>query len=361
MSGPRILIAPDSFKGTMSATVVANALADGVTEAGGTPDLCPVADGGEGTLDALGGSVRGNVRWVEATAPDGRSVRAQYLYDDRTATAVIETASASGLHLVDVRTVDAYAATSRGTGEVIKAALSAGATSILLGVGGSGCTDGGLGAVEAICAAGGLGAARLSVLCDVVVPYEEAARVFAPQKGADPATVEALTERLHASAANFPRDPRGVPRTGAAGGLAGGLWAAFDAELVSGIDVILERNGGRERLANSHGVITGEGCLDAQTAQGKVVEGVTRWARQAGVPSYAVVGRNAATATTTSQLGLSGVLEAGTPALLQEAAATITAHLRRQRGSGLATSAQPRQRTTGAGKSSPRPLTHPER
>lgn len=324
MSGPRILLAPDSFKGTMNAETVAAALAEGVVDAGGTVDRCPVADGGEGTLEALRASVPGTTRHLDATGPDGRSVQASFLLADDRVTAVIETASASGLHLIDVDRVDAFAATSRGTGELVNAAVAAGATDLLLGVGGSGCTDGGLGAIEAITEAGGLGHAHLTVLCDVVTPYEEAARVFAPQKGADPETVERLTRRLHDTATRLPRDPRILPRTGAAGGLAGGLWAAFGAELVSGIDVVLARSDVRRRLGRVDAVITGEGCLDAQTAQGKVVEGVSRWAREAGVPAYAVVGRNAAAASTQARLGLAAVLEAGTPALLRHAAATIT-------------------------------------
>jgi glycerate kinase len=360
MNGARIMLAPDSFKGTMSAATVAEALADGVIAAGGAVDSCPVADGGEGTLEALRSSVPGTLRHVDATAPDGAPVRASYLLGADGVTAVIETASASGLHLIDVDRVDAFAATSRGTGEVISAAVAAGATDILLGVGGSGCTDGGLGAVAAIAEAGGLGQARLTVLCDVVTPYEEAARVFAPQKGADPETVERLTSRLHTTAAGLPRDPRAVARTGAAGGLAGGLWASFDAALVSGIDVVLERSMASLRLAQADAVITGEGCLDAQTAQGKVVEGVSRWARHAGVPAYAVVGRNAAAPSTQASLGLVAVLEAGTPALLRHAATVITEQVTQARPSRPPARTDPVQRSRRPEQSSARPLTTPE-
>jgi glycerate kinase len=327
MTSTRILIAPDSFKGTMTATVVAEALAAGVLDAGGTPDLCPVADGGEGTLEALSSALRGRFVELQATAPDGHQLTAHYFLTEDGVTAVVETATASGLHLVDVSTVDAWAATSAGTGQLIAAAVAAGATDILLGVGGSGCTDGGLGAVAAIEAGGGLGRARLTVLCDVVTPYENAARVFGPQKGADPAMVERLTARLDDTAARMPRDPRGVPRTGAAGGLAGALWATYGAELVSGIDAVLERQRVRERLQQVDAVITGEGKLDAQTVDGKVIDGVTRWAAKAGRPVFAVVGRNDASSEVLAKLGIAEVLEAGDPAALRHAAALLTRRL----------------------------------
>lgn len=180
--GPSILVAPDSFKGTMSAAVVAEAVAAGVRNAGGNVDLCPVADGGEGTLEALRGAVGGHLVRRLATGPDGQRVEACYLLSRDGDSAVIETAAASGLHLVDPERVDAWAATSAGTGELLSAAASAGARHLLLGVGGSGCTDGGLGALSAIAEAGGLHGARLTVLCDVVTPYEEAARSSARRR-----------------------------------------------------------------------------------------------------------------------------------------------------------------------------------
>jgi glycerate kinase len=327
MTSPRVLIAPDSFKGTMSATDVADALAAGVHEAGGTADLCPVADGGEGTLDALRPSVPGRLVSHDVTAPDGRLVRASYLLGDDGTTAVIETAAASGLHLIDPETVDAFAATSAGTGELIAAAARAGAHEILVGVGGSGFSDGGLGALAAIENAGGLGDARLVVLCDVVTSYENAARIFGPQKGADPETVSRLSDRLIRTAESLPRNPSGVPRTGAAGGLAGALWAEHAAELVCGIDAVLERTGFRTRLRGMDGVFTGEGRLDDQTVDGKAIDGVTRWARQRNVPVYAVVGQNRASEAALQQLGIAAVEEAGNPDALRQAAARLTDHM----------------------------------
>ncbi len=129
---------------------------------------------------------------------------------------------------------DAFAASTEGTGDLISAAIAAGARTVYLGVGGSATTDGGMGAIAAIERAGGLHGARLVVLCDVRTPFEDAARIFGPQKGADPEMVEVLSQRLQELAGGFPRDPRGVPMTGAAGGLSGGLWAAFGPSLRPG-------------------------------------------------------------------------------------------------------------------------------
>ncbi len=151
-----------------------------------------------------------------------------------------------------------------------------------LGVGGSATTDGGSGAIRAIERAGGMGEARLVVLCDVRTPFEDAARVFGPQKGAGPDDVERLTARLNAMARRFARDPRGVPMTGAAGGLSGGLWAAFGAELVPGAAFVLDEVGFDARMRAARAVITGEGKLDMQSLVGKVVSEVATRARQSG-------------------------------------------------------------------------------
>jgi glycerate kinase len=323
----RVLIAPDSFKGTMTAVEVAAALGAGVTDAGGEPMLSPLADGGEGTLDALSAAVPGVLREVRTTGPDGRAVTATFLLSSDGVTAVVETASASGLHLIDPDTVDAYAASSRGTGDVIAAAVAAGARLILLAVGGSGCSDGGQGALEAIAEAGGLEGARIRVLCDVTTPYELAAQVYGPQKGAGPETVARLTVRLHDQARSFPKDPWGVPSTGAAGGLSGALWAVHDAELVSGIDTILDLHDIDASLEVADLVLTGEGRLDDQSTHGKVLDGLTRAARRHGVPVVAVVGRDDSTAETRSALGLLRVIEAGNPETLRAAARSTTAVL----------------------------------
>src|SRR5687768_12271291 len=227
-----VLVAPDSFKGTFSAPQVAGAIGRGLERAGlMPPDLCPVADGGEGTLDALLPQLGGELLAVEVQDPLGRPVRAGIGLVEDGITAIVEMASASGLGLVAEDERDAWAASTYGTGQLIAAAAEAGAQVILVAVGGSATTDGGAGALQAIEEAGGLGGARLVVLCDVRTPFEDAPRVFGPQKGADPPMVARLEQRLAQFARGWPRDPRGVPMTGCAGGLSGGLWAVHSATL----------------------------------------------------------------------------------------------------------------------------------
>lgn len=300
-----VIVAPDAFKGTFTAAAVARAIADQIPGA----VALPIADGGEGTLDALAPSGR---RTARVRDPVGRVIEAEYAVDGEAA--VVEAARAAGLALLGKP--EAWAASTRGVGELIVAARDAGAREIVVGLGGTATTDGGAGAVAAIARAGGLGRARLLLLCDVTTPFELAARVFAPQKGADPAMVLRLTVRLDRLAADLRRDPRGVPMTGAAGGLAGGLWAAFDACLVGGADYVLDRVGFDRLLSGARTVITGEGRLDAQTVSGKAVSAVIGRARAAEVPVHAVVGVNAL--VDWRGLGLSSVREART---LEELAA----------------------------------------
>jgi glycerate kinase len=293
-----VLVAPDSFKGTFRATQVAGAIGRGIERAGlMPPDLCPVADGGEGTLEVLLTALGGETAAIRVHDPLGREVDAGYGLLEDGGTAVVEMAAASGLGLVAEHERDAWAAGTRGTGELIHAAVQAGAEVVLVAVGGSATTDGGLGAVEAITERGGLGGARLVVLTDVRTPFERAPAVFGPQKGADPATVERLETRLDelasGYAAEFGRDPRGVPGTGAAGGLSGGLWAAFGAAIEPGAPFVLGELDFDRRMRASRCVVTGEGKLDEQTLQGKIVGEIGTRARQAGVPLHAVVGVNA--------------------------------------------------------------------
>jgi glycerate kinase len=186
-------------------------------------------------------------------------------------------------------------------------------------VGGSATTDGGEGAIRAIEASGGLSDARLLCLCDVRTPFEDAARVFAPQKGADPEEVVQLGQRLVALARRLPRDPRGVPMTGAGGGLAGGLWAAFGAELVPGAARVLDAIEYDRRMRQAHAVITGEGRLDQQSLAGKAVSEVATRARQAGVPCYAVAGKCELGSFDLRILDLQVVIEAGTEQALEAA------------------------------------------
>jgi glycerate kinase len=316
-----ILVAPDSFKGTFTAVEVSAAIGRGLEAAGRSVDLCPVADGGEGTLDALGGGRA----MAHVTDPLGRPIEAQFALLNGGARAIVETAAASGLHLLVEPERDPIAASTRGTGELILAAVAAGAETVLVGVGGSATTDGGAGAIAVIREAGGLGRARLIVLCDVRTPFEDAARVFGPQKGADPNTVRRLTRRLRDQAAKLPRDPRGVPMTGAAGGLSGGLWAAFGAELVPGASFILDAVGFDARMRAARAVVTGEGRLDQQSLAGKAVSEVATRARQAGVPCHAIVGERRLDAFDARILDLQAVLEARTEAELEAAGERLAA------------------------------------
>ncbi|HEU5105505.1 MAG TPA: glycerate kinase [Solirubrobacterales bacterium] len=288
----RFLVAPDSFKGTFDASEVAAAIAAGVEEAGAEADQCPVADGGEGTMDVLLAALGGERRQVEVSDPLRRPVVAEFaLLDDETA--VVETARASGLTLVAPEERDPEGADTYGAGELIAAAVEAGARTILVAVGGSATTDGGRGAIEALRDRGALSeVGRVEVLCDVRAPFEDAARLFAPQKGADPVAVERLTARLDALAAQLPRDPRGIPMSGCAGGLSGGIWA-YGAQLRPGATFVLDAVDFDRRLAAADAIISGEGRLDAQSFAGKIVGEIADRSADNGKPLHLIVGEQA--------------------------------------------------------------------
>lgn len=312
-----VLVAPDKFKGTYAAIDVASAVGRGLESAGWDVDLCPVADGGDGTTDVLAPVLGLEVQYAQAADPLGMEIEAAFAMNGDVA--VIETAAASGLGLVAESERDAFAASTEGTGDLIMAAVSAGARTIYLGVGGSATTDGGMGAIAAIERQGGLRGARLVVLCDVKTPFENAARVFAAQKGADPEMVLVLTKRLHELALGFPRDPRGLPMGGAAGGLSGGLWAALGAELVPGAAFVSDLLDLDRRASAACAVVTGEGRLDAQTLTGKVACEVSARARSAGIPCYAVVGSSAVTPLELLELDLQEAIEATNLAEMESA------------------------------------------
>jgi len=323
---PRVLIAPDKFKGTLSASEAAEAIADGVLAGwpGAKMTLMPFADGGEGTVSAAiaaGGRAHSTV----VTGPLGKAVDAQWAVLG--SSAVLEMAQSSGLHLVDPNPANALVAHTEGTGELIRAALDLGVRRIVLGVGGSATTDGGLGALRALGArfwdeggqalAGGGGSLRnlsrvdlsgldprLSsvelILCsDVSNPFvgpTGAAAVFGPQKGADPSTVMELDAGLRRLAAVL-FDATDVDLVkqdwgGSGGGLAGGLHAAFGAHGANGVDVVADLLGLDFALAAHDIVIVGEGSMDMQSTMGKTPVGVARRAATAGIPAVAVVGRN---------------------------------------------------------------------
>lgn len=291
--------------------------------AGAIPDLCPAADGGEGTAEILLEALGGERRQAEAHDPLGRPIEADYAVVRDGTEAVVEVAAASGLSLLDPEERDPERASSAGTGELIAAAAGQGARRILVAAGGSATTDGGRGAIDAIEAAGGLGDARLEVLCDTSVPFERAAEVFAPQKGASPEQVERLSARLVAEAGALPRDPRGRAMTGAAGGLSGALWAAFGAHLVLGAAFVLGVVGFDRRLEQADAVITGEGRLDGQSREGKLTGQIARRCRASRVPCHAIAGEIALDPEDEAWFGFATLAAAGSLESISGAAERI--------------------------------------
>jgi glycerate kinase len=305
-----VLVAPDKFKGTLSAADVASAIGRGLMGAGiERVELLPVSDGGEGTMEALVRAARGRIITTEATDPLGEPVVAAFGLVDGGKTAIVETAQVSGLWRVPAARRDALTASTRGTGELIAAAIDSGARELIVTAGGSATTDGGRGALEALGAKfkktkadldelhKRLRRVKLSVACDVRNPMcgpDGAARVFAPQKGADGETVELLEQRLEDWAKLAKRitgrDPADESMAGAAGGLAGGLWAFAGAQLRPGAVLVLDTLGFDARMRESFAVVTGEGKLDDQTLAGKALFEVATRCRQSGVPCCAVVG-----------------------------------------------------------------------
>lgn len=325
----KILIAPDSFKENLTAAAAATALAAGMApllpEA--TFDLVPMADGGEGTVDALVTATRGRRLAAVVTGPLGERVTAHYgvLGDGRTA--VIEMAAASGLGLVPTARRNPLATTSYGTGELVRHALTQGIDTLIIGIGGSATVDGGAGMCQALgvrffdrhdreitlAMTGGelakvarvdasaldarLARLRIQVACDVDNPLlgpTGAANVFGPQKGATPAQVAELDYALDVFyrilEATLQVSVRDTPGAGAAGGMGAALLAFLHATLRPGVAIVIEAVGLAQRMAGVDLVITGEGRLDAQTLHGKAPHGVAQLARQLGIPVIAVGG-----------------------------------------------------------------------
>ena len=321
----RVLVAPDKFKGSLTATEVAAAVADGIRAA--RPDvevdLLPVADGGDGTVDAALAAGYERVP-VTSVGPTGEPVDTCYARRDHLA--VVELANVVGLDLLPDRVPDAVGASTYGLGLVVGDAIDRGATSVVLGVGGSASTDGGAGMLQALGArltdgAGrelGRGGGALAdvasvdvtelgertagvhflVATDVDNPLlgpTGAAAVFGPQKGADAATVARLDAALatwaQAVEAVRGEDLSTVPGAGAAGGTTFGAMALLGAEVTPGIDLVLEMIGFRRSLETATLVVTGEGSLDEQSLSGKAPVGVASAARGSGTPVVAVAGR----------------------------------------------------------------------
>jgi len=284
----RVLAAPDKFKGTATAEEVARAIGHACWDRGIECVEIPLADGGDGLLDALGGANRTST----VTGPLGDPVQADWRLSR--GTAVIEMARASGLVLAGgAEGNDPIAASTTGTGELIDHALDAGATRIIVGLGGSATTDGGFGAIRAITAIARLKQVELLVACDVTTPFLDAARVFGPQKGASPAEVKLLTRRLERLGQMFDEefgiDVRDIPGGGAAGGIGGAL-AALGGRLIPGFELVADEKDLFDQLSGTDLIITGEGALDSTSFDGKVVGGVIGLATEEQIPVAAIVG-----------------------------------------------------------------------
>lgn len=323
----RVVIAPDSYKGSVSALGVAEAMARGVRQVFPQADIrkIPIADGGEGTVEALVCATSGRVHEAEVADPLGRKIRAQWgvLGDGRTA--VIEMAAASGLPLLHQDERDPRKATTFGTGQLIRRCLDAGLRNIIIGIGGSATNDGGAGMARALgvrfladdgseLPEGGAELARLkridltdidprvaeatiTVACDVDNPLcgpRGASAVFGPQKGATPEIVAELDAALahFAERAQIAtgRDVATLPGAGAAGGLGAGLMFFTPAKLRPGVEIVLDAVGFAEIVREADFVITGEGRTDFQTAYGKAPVGVAKVAKQFGVPVFCLSG-----------------------------------------------------------------------
>ena len=323
----RVVVAPNALKGSLSPFEAAEAIARGVLAADATADVAslPIADGGDGTSAVLCAARGGVTRDTVVPDPLGRPVRASFALLDGGRTAVLDVATASGLALLELHERDPLLASSRGTGKLLSAALDAGVESVILGLGGSATIDGGAGLLAALgiglldssgspIAGGGAALARLSridvtrahpalarvklrVACDVDSPLigpDGAARVFGPQKGANPEAVRDLEHNLShfadVIAESTGRDVKHVAAGGAAGGIAAGLFGVLGATLEPGIDLVLETIGFETALSGADLVLTSEGFLDGQSLRNKGPCGVARWAKRRAVPTIALAG-----------------------------------------------------------------------
>ncbi|MDU9037945.1 glycerate kinase [Pseudomonas corrugata] len=323
----KIIIAPDSFKDSLSAQGVADAIAAGLGEVWPDAQLikCPMADGGEGTVESVLAACNGEWRHTRVLGPLGAAVEARWGWLPDSRTAIIEMAEASGLQLVPPGQRDACSSSTYGTGELIRAALDEGAGRVILAIGGSATNDAGAGAMQALGVAlldeqgqplppGGLALAKLSridlggldprlvgvsveIAADVDNPLcgpHGASVIFGPQKGASVQQVQQLDQALAHFAGHcaqvLRRDVRDEPGSGAAGGLGFAAKAFLGAQFRTGVDVVAQLTGLADAIEGADLVITGEGRFDAQTLRGKTPFGVARVARRHGVPVVVIAG-----------------------------------------------------------------------
>jgi glycerate kinase len=297
VSGASVLIAPDSFGGSMSALVAAEAIGAGWHDAAPDDHLfaLPLSDGGPGFVDVLHRGLGGRLVEVEASDPLGRPIRAQILMTDGARnSAYVESAQACGLHLLQPAERDPGRTTTAGVAALLRAAIDAGAQQIVVGLGGSGTNDAGAGMIEALGADAELvRGIDLLVATDVDNPLlgpAGATAVFAPQKGAAPDSLPLLEQRLATFAAVIGPEFADLPGAGAAGGLGFGLFA-LGGHRVSGADLVLELLDVAAHIAASDLVITGEGSIDEQSLAGKLPVRVAASCLGAGVPCVAIAGR----------------------------------------------------------------------
>ncbi len=340
----KVVIAPDSFKGSLSASEVSGNIEKGVRKVFKSADIIciPMADGGEGTVQSLVDSTKGVIVSTRVKGPLLKEVDAFYgILGDGT-TAVIEMAAASGLPLLREDERNPMKATTYGTGELIKHALDKGCRKIIIGIGGSATNDGGAGMIKALGArlldkdgndlgyGGGclgdieaidlssmderLKSCKIVAACDVdnpLIGHRGASHVFGPQKGADPEMVKILDKNLEHYAEVVERTTgtsiKDFPGAGAAGGLGGGLLAFLGAELKRGIDIVIEATDFEEKIKDADIVITGEGMMDYQTQYGKTPYGVAQVARKYNIPVVAIVGSVGQNAEALYDLGFSGI------------------------------------------------------
>lgn len=323
----KIVIAPDSFKESLTALEAAQAIENGMRKVLSEADFVkiPMADGGEGTVQSLVDATEGSIITKTVTGPLGEPVEAFFGISGDKKTAVIEMAAASGLHLVPIEKRNPLITTTRGTGELIIAALEYGIEHIIIGIGGSATNDGGAGMAKAlgikmldpagkeIDEGGGalaeiaaintdaidprLASVRIEVACDVDNPLtgpRGASAIFGPQKGATPEMVQQLDANLSHYADMIRKevgtDIEHIEGAGAAGGLGGGLMAFLSAELKSGVDIVLEATKLEDQLQDADFVITGEGKIDGQTVFGKTPIGVAKTAKKHSIPVIAIAG-----------------------------------------------------------------------
>ncbi len=337
----KILVAPNALKGSLTAAEAAGAMADGARQAlpDAEIDACPVADGGDGFAAVVAAALGAEPVTSTVTGPLGQPVNATWHYSATTGTALIEMAAAAGLALLDETQRDPLRATSRGVGELLRAALDAGARHIVLGIGGSATTDGGMGMAAALGAVFRDGEGRpldgngaeldaiasidpegldprlkdvhIDIASDVDNPLlgeHGAARIYAPQKGATPTQVETLEAGLTHYAEHLEKihggPLRDIPGAGAAGGLGAGAMAFLGADLKPGAEVVLDLLDFDARLEGVQLVLTAEGRLDAQTSHGKAPAAVAKRARAHGIPCIVIAGSLAADADTLEACGI---------------------------------------------------------